>query len=279
MEAGNGTGGLPINGGHRKSLCLYPITRSGRLNVSHSQTRHSGWYGVPTFSRRIWQALTHFSVSDKVPDFEPFVDANRRIRSPFGLLDDHSGVIFSSVSPLSVVPSRPGRLARSDAQELSGTNRWFQRWAAEHPDDRQVERQRDFLIQKRGASFTMTPARLCGQRRVPQAASARFVPGVGFGVLRATTLSRPRAHRTWSPSGRSDILGVKVGSKFTRTSAGSPPFESTCSHLYVGPIRHENGLCCSAQTLPDTSSQHLAGQRRLTRIRKVTSCKCCVGEF
>jgi hypothetical protein len=42
--------------------------------------------------------------------------------------------------------------------ESSERDRWFQRWSAEHPDDPQVERQRSFLVLKRGASFSASPA-------------------------------------------------------------------------------------------------------------------------
>ena len=38
--------------------------------------------------------------------------------------------------------------------DLRERDRWFQQWAAEHPDDPQVQRQRDFLIQKRGTFFS-----------------------------------------------------------------------------------------------------------------------------
>ena len=41
--------------------------------------------------------------------------------------------------------------------QSSERDRWFQRWAAEHPDDPQVERQRDFLAQRRGAFLTASP--------------------------------------------------------------------------------------------------------------------------
>jgi hypothetical protein len=38
--------------------------------------------------------------------------------------------------------------------ELHECKRWLQQWAAEHPDDPQVPRKLDFLVQKRGSFFS-----------------------------------------------------------------------------------------------------------------------------